>query len=171
VSRKSLVPIQLPADPTNALEAATKQYVDGKVGAAPDVMWVGTSAPVDPNIEVWYDTDETAAATMDSVLRGYTNINSQTGTTYTLVISDAGALLILTNAAAITLTVPTFASVAFGVGNRIDIVQYGAGKVTVAGAGGVTVNATPSLSLRAQYSSASLVNMATNTWLLLGDLA
>lgn len=165
MSRKSLVPIVLPADPTAALEAATKQYVDAK-----DVMWVGPSAPADTKIEVWYDTDETAAATMDQVLRGYTNINTQSGTTYTLVITDAGALIVFTSATAVTLTVPTFATVAFDIGNRIDILQTGAGKVTVAGAGGVTVNATPSLGLRAQYSSASLVNLATNSWVLLGDL-
>lgn len=165
MTRKSLVPIVLPADPTAALEAATKQYVDAK-----DVMWVGPSAPSDTKVEVWYDTDETAATTMDQVLRGYTNLNTQSGTTYTLVITDAGALLIFTNATAVTLTVPAFATVAFEAGNRIDILQYGAGKVTVAGAGGVTVNATPSLGLRAQYSGASLVNLAVNSWVLLGDL-
>lgn len=165
MTRKSLVPIVLPADPTAALEAATKQYVDAK-----DVMWVGPSAPSDTKVEVWYDTDETAATTMDQVLRGYTNLNTQSGTTYTLVITDAGALLIFTNATAVTLTVPTFATVAFEAGNRIDILQYGAGKVTVAGAG-FTVNATPSLGLRAQYSAASLVNLGTDSWVLLGDLA
>ncbi|MGB1278485.1 MAG: hypothetical protein ACPG5V_00880 [Vibrio cyclitrophicus] len=40
-------------------------------------------------------------------------VNTQTGTTYTLVLGDAGKVLTLTNASAITLTVPTHASVAF----------------------------------------------------------
>jgi hypothetical protein len=48
----------------------------------------------------------------------------------------------------------------------------GAGQVTVAGAAGVTVYSADSfLKLRAQYSSGTLIKTATNTWLLIGDLA
>jgi hypothetical protein len=98
-------------------------------------------------------------------------INTQTGTTYTLVLTDSSKLVTVNNAAAITLTVPTNASVAFPVGTRVDLAQLGAGKITVAPAGGVTVNGTPSLGFRAQYSGASLYKLATDTWLLVGDLA
>jgi 2-keto-4-pentenoate hydratase len=87
-----------------------------------------------------------------------------------LVLGDAGELVTLANAGAITLTVPTFASAAFAVGQRVDMVQLGAGQVTVVGAGGVTVSATPGLKARAQYSAMSLVNIAADTWLLVGDL-
>ena len=97
-------------------------------------------------------------------------INAQTGTTYTLVLGDAGDLVTLSNAATVTLTVPTNASVAFPVGTVVDLARLGAGGVTVAAAGGVTVNATPSLTLRAQYSAATLIKLATDTWLLVGDL-
>ena len=41
---------------------------------------------------------------------------------------------------AITLTIPTNASVAFPVDTQIDVVAYGAGDVSIAGAGGVTIN-------------------------------
>lgn len=97
-------------------------------------------------------------------------INAQTGTTYTLALGDAGQLVTLTNADPITLTVPTNASVAFPVGTVITIVQGGAGTVEVEGAGGVTVNAT-GLTLAEQWSAASLVKIATDTWLLIGDVA
>lgn len=99
------------------------------------------------------------------------SINAQVGTTYTLVLGDLGKLVTLTNASAITLTVPTNASVAYAVGSRIDIAQLGAGQVTVAGAGGVTVSATPGLKLSAQYAGGSLIKTATNTWLLVGSLS
>jgi hypothetical protein len=97
-------------------------------------------------------------------------LNGQTGTTYTLNINDAGQLVTLTNAAAIALTVPTNATAPFAVGTQITLTQGGAGKVTVAGAVGVTVNAADGyLSLRTQWSSATIIKTATNSWILIGD--
>ena len=98
-------------------------------------------------------------------------LNGQTGTAYTLVAGDAGDLVTLTNAAAITLTVPTNATVPFAIGTQITLTQGGAGKVTIAGAVGVTVNAADGfLSLRTQWSSATIIKTATNSWILIGDL-
>ena len=97
-------------------------------------------------------------------------LNAQTGTTYTLELADLAKLVTLSNAGAITLTVPLESSVAFAIGDRIDLLQKGAGQVTIVGAGGVTVNATPGLKLRAQWSSATLIKLDTNSWVLLGDL-
>jgi hypothetical protein len=97
-------------------------------------------------------------------------LNNQTGTTYTLVAGDAGDLVTLTNASAITLTVPLNSSVAFATGTQITITQSGAGKVTVAGAVGVTVNAADGyLSLRTQWSAGTLIKTGTNSWILIGD--
>jgi hypothetical protein len=70
-----------------------------------------------------------------------------------------------------TLTIPANSSVAYPVGTSIDVIQTGAGQVTVAGAAGVTVNATPGLKLRAQWSSATLFKRATDTWIVMGDLS
>jgi len=98
-------------------------------------------------------------------------LNAQTGTTYTLVAGDAGDLVTLTNAAAITLTVPLNSSVAFAIGTQITITQSGAGTVTVAGAVGVTINsADGDLKLRTQWSAATLIKIATNSWILIGDI-
>jgi hypothetical protein len=69
-----------------------------------------------------------------------------------------------------TLTVPTNANVAFDVGAQINILQTGSSQVTIAGASTVTVNGTPVLKLRAQWSSATLIKRATNTWVAIGDL-
>lgn len=97
-------------------------------------------------------------------------LNNQTSTTYTLVASDAGDLVTLTNAAAITLTIPLNSSVAFATGTQITISQNGVGKVTVAGAVGVTVNSADGfLSLRNQYSAGTLIKTNTNNWILIGD--
>jgi hypothetical protein len=71
----------------------------------------------------------------------------------------------------VTLTIPANASVAYPVGTSIDILQTGAGQVTIAGADGVTVNATPGLKLRTQWSSATIFKRAENTWVVFGDLS
>ena len=97
------------------------------------------------------------------------DINAR-GSSYTTVLSDQSKLVTLTSASAITLTIPANSSVAYPVGTKIDLAQLGAGQVTVAGAGGVTVNATPTLKFRDQYSAASCIKTATDTWLLVGDL-
>lgn len=97
---------------------------------------------------------------------------ADTTTAYTLVLGDAGKYVTLSNAASITLTVPTNASVAFDVGTVVNVVQLGAGQVTIAGAGGVTVNSEGSkLKLKGQYAVASLLKTATNTWVALGNLS
>ena len=98
------------------------------------------------------------------------SINAQTGTTYTFVLSDNGKLVTLDNASAITVTVPLNSSVAYATGAIINIQQVGAGQVTVVGDSGVTVNGTGTKT-RAQWSAASLVKTATNTWTLIGDIA
>ena len=96
--------------------------------------------------------------------------NAQTGTTYTIVMSDSNNTMVeLNNAAAITVTVPTNTTTAFPIGSQVNLLQTGAGQVTVAGASTVTVNGTPGLKLRAQWSAATLVKRDTNTWVLIGD--
>jgi hypothetical protein len=99
-------------------------------------------------------------------------LNTQTGTSYTLVATDAGDLVTLTNASAITLTVPTNASVPFATGTQITITRAGSGSLTVVGDTGVTVNSADNfLKLRAQWSSATLIKTGTNSWILIGDIS
>jgi phage-related baseplate assembly protein len=97
--------------------------------------------------------------------------NAQTGTTYTSVLDDNGKIVEMNNASANTLTVPLNSSVAYPVGAQINILQTGTGQTTVAATGGVTINATPGLKLRAQWSSATLIKRATDSWVLVGDLS
>lgn len=98
-------------------------------------------------------------------------LNNQSGTTYTLAEGDAGQLVTLTNAGAIALTVPTNATVPFAIGTQITIAQSGAGTVTVAGEVGVTINsADGDLKLRTQWSAATIIKIATNSWILIGDI-
>lgn len=97
--------------------------------------------------------------------------NNQTGTSYTLVLTDAGKVIELNNAAAITLTVPPVSSVAFSAGDVIELWQQGAGQVSVAAGAGVTIRSSGSkLKLTGQYSSAALRYRGSDEWVLVGDL-
>lgn len=98
-------------------------------------------------------------------------INKQTGTTYTLALTDAFNMVTCSNAAAVTLTVPLNAVIAFTEGDRIDLVGRGAGLLTVTGATGVTINdvSAGSATLTAQFSAASLEYEGADSWLLIGD--
>jgi len=95
------------------------------------------------------------------------DVNSQTGTSYTLVLTDSGKQVTMSNASASTLTVPPNASVAFAVGVRIQVIQLGAGAVTLTAGSGVTVSETGNSLVLGQYQSAVLVKQATNTWIVL----
>ena len=58
----------------------------------------------------------------------------------------------------------------FNIGTAITILQVGSGQTTIVAGSGVTVNATPGLKLRAQWSLVTLVKRATDTWVVSGDL-
>jgi hypothetical protein len=78
----------------------------------------------------------------------------------------------LNKATSFTVTVPTEASVAFQVGDQVNLLQIGAGQVTVAGAVGVDVRSQgPKLKLNGQYAAATLVKIAANEWVLIGNTA
>lgn len=94
-------------------------------------------------------------------------LNAQTGTTYTIVLADAGKNVDMSNASANTLTIPTNASVAFPVGTIISVTMAGAGITTIAPVNGTVtlVKATAdSLSISAQWKTALLYKSATDTW-------
>jgi hypothetical protein len=100
-----------------------------------------------------------------------TPIIAKTGS-YTLsALTERDSLIEVSSGSATTITIPADSAVNYPVGTSIDILQTSTGQVTIAGAGGVTVNATPGLKLRTQWSSASLFKRAANTWVVMGDLS
>ncbi len=74
------------------------------------------------------------------------------------------------SSSATTITIPAESSVNYPIGSSIDILQTSTGQVTIEAAAGVTVNATPGLKLRTQWSSATLLKRAADTWIVYGDL-
>jgi len=99
------------------------------------------------------------------------SINPQT-VAYELVLADNGKMVEVSSASAVTLSIPTNANQAFAIGAQITILQTSTGQVTIAATtpGTTTVNGTPGLKLRAQWSSAVCIKRATDSWVVLGDL-
>ena len=100
-------------------------------------------------------------------------LNAQTGTTYTLVSTDANNKLITTsNASAVTVTIPPSV---FSTGQQINIQSIGVGLTTLVAGAGVTITSTGATStapiLRARYSAGTIICVASNSFTVIGDLA
>lgn len=103
----------------------------------------------------------------------YLNIRQPivTGNTYTLSLLDENALVMIDNLSLPnTVVIPTNDSVPFVVGTQMTVLQKNTGQTTIAGASGVTVRFTPGNRLRTVWSSASVVKIGLNEWVIIGDL-
>jgi hypothetical protein len=103
-------------------------------------------------------------------------LNAQTAT-YTAVLTDnRNKLVTMSVASANDFLIPTNASVAFPVGSVINVIQIGAGQTTIKAvtSGTTTVSSTGGTAtapkLRAQFSAASCIKVATDTWYIVGDI-
>lgn len=97
-----------------------------------------------------------------------TAVNAQIGVNYFLQASDGGNVVTLDNGAPITVTIPA----GLGVGFACMLVQLGAGQVTVAAGGGVTLNSYLGLvNLSGTYAMATVVAVAADSFVLGGTLS
>jgi hypothetical protein len=99
-----------------------------------------------------------------------TTLSSKTAS-HTLALTDAGKTINMNVATANDLTIPLNASVPFAIGQRLDVIQTGAGQTTIVATSGVTINSKNSnKKIAARYSGATLIKLDTDTWILIGDL-
>ena len=94
-------------------------------------------------------------------------LNAKTAS-YTLIASDLNKLVTVTNASATNVTVPNGV---FAVGSQINVTSLGDGIVTIASDGTTVIYATPGNKLRTKYSAATIICVAANTFLVVGDLS
>lgn len=109
----------------------------------------------------WIEQDDTTLS-----------FNAQTGTTYTLVLSDVAKLVTTSNASAITVTIPPSV---FAAGNQINLQSIGVGLTSFVAGAGVTITSTGASAaapiLRARYSACTVICTASNVFTVLGDLS
>ena len=108
---------------------------------------------------------------------GQVTLNAQTAT-YTAVLTDnRNKLVTMSVATANDFLIPTNANVAFPIGSVINVIQIGVGQTTIKAvtSGTTTISSTGATAttpkLRAQFSAASCIKVATDTWYVVGDIA
>ena len=140
--------------------------LDGDVDWTELVALAGITGPpgADGN-----DGDDGADGADGAALQGVT---TQPGTSYTFVLGDAERMVEFTGSAAVTVTVPPNASVAFPIGTVLHVAQDAAGPVSIAAGAGVTLkkHAAYNAALAGQHAIASLAKVGTDTWRLFGHL-
>jgi hypothetical protein len=122
------------------------------------------SAPSGLYYACQYHSSMAGAISVKSAGIGVTT-NTQSSS-YTLAIIDSDKIVEMSGGGTLTIA----DSLSFPVGFTVDILQTGSSQVTIAGSG-FTPNATPGLKLRTQWSSATLIKRALNSWVVLGDLS
>lgn len=143
------------------IEAGLASHATGKLntsGGALTGALTGTSATFSSAI--------TAASFSGRYPANTTNTRTAN---FTLAADIAGSAVLCSSSSAMTVTVPTNASVSLPVGSRIDLIQTGTGQVTVSGASGVTVHAPSGNKTRAQYAVVGLIKIDTDAWIIFGD--
>lgn len=137
-----------------------------------DITAVNTNSPLTGG-----GTSGALTLSYDYAAGSKVTLNAQTAT-YTAVLADADQKLItMSVASANDFLIPTNASVAFAVGTVINVIQIGAGQTTIKAvtSGTTTISSTGATAttpkLRAQYSAASCIKVATDTWYVVGDIA
>lgn len=103
--------------------------------------------------------------------QGTLSINSQSSSNYSLILTDSGKLVEMNSTSPNTITVPLDSFVNCAIGTQINILQAGTGQTTIQGESGVTVNGTPGLNLRAQWSYATIIKRGANNWVVIGDVS
>ena len=93
-------------------------------------------------------------------------INTQSGTTYTLAATDNGKIISCTSNSAVTITVPALTS-----GFNCLIVQRGTGQVTLVNGGGTVNNRYNFTKTAGQHAIMSLVSVAAGVFISSGDMS
>jgi hypothetical protein len=171
----------LAIDTSVVVDKTTAQTLTNKTLTTPIISSISNTGtltlPTSTDTLVGRDTTDTLTNKTLTAPKINLTLNSQTGTTYTFALGDNGQLVTASNASAQTYSIPTNASVAFPVGAQINIIQIGAGQVTINAvtSGTTTVASTgataASPKLRVQYSSATCIKVATDTWYVVGDIS
>ena len=94
-------------------------------------------------------------------------INSRTGTTYSLLSTDDGKVVVWNATSGSTLTVPSGLSVGF----NVTVISIGTGSIGITGASGVTLNSFENkLRIAGQHAAVSIISYNSNVFNVAGGL-
>jgi len=171
---------------TTAATATVGAYLELKEAANNGINYIRLQAPATLAANKTYTlpatdgsngdrltTDGSGTLSWSAVTTGasYSTVRTQSGTTYTLVLGDAGDYIQTTSTTAVTITVPTQVSVTWAADTEIYFEQNNTGQITFVGASGVTINSSETLKTFARYSVVALKRVASDVWTLTGERA
>jgi hypothetical protein len=120
---------------------------------------------VDTFLETDHATRGSEKASVENLLNR--DQNNQTGTAYTLVLTDSQKRLTMNNGSANSVTVPPNSSVAFPINSVLPVFQLGVGRTSFVAGAGVTINSLlGSLKIAGRYGHSVLVKTAADVWSL-----
>lgn len=151
---------------TDALQAAIDAKIGGTLGATANAVPVASGAG-----------GKTAQATPVLIdpstgqMSGHGSRIVDYADSADLALADAGSVIRSTKATAMTITIRLQSAIAYRDGTQYGLIQRGAGQLTIAAEGGVTLNSKGgNKKLPAQFAGATLVRDGLNEWTLIGDL-
>jgi hypothetical protein len=158
----------------NALDTSPDAYLDFATDAVTGTPIVRQRIQADGKVLFGTTTPIPLNANLVQVNGGLDhNIiqRASSGTAFTLGLIDKGSFFETTSPSAISVTIPTNASVAFPIGTQIWFVQGGVGVPTFSGDTGVTLR-TRSITRQpfGRYAEVKLTKTNTDEWYLTGDL-
>ena len=117
------------------------------------------------------DVSITDALTVTGTTTTYLNVITDSTTTRTPGLTDAGAYILTTHGTGITVTLPQDTDVDFPVGTTIYFERNGAGTLTFAAGTGATVNSKDAtLTCGDRYTTVAAVKIDADTWTLIGNI-
>ncbi len=117
------------------------------------------------------DVEITDALTVTGTTTTYLNVITDSTTTRTPGLTDAGAYILTTHGTGITVTLPQDSAVAFPGGTVIYFERNGSGTLTFAAGAGATVNSKDAtLTCGDRYTTVASVKIAADTWTLIGNI-
>lgn len=149
------------------------------------LIWVDKDAPItDPfnldnfltqqAVDLVYLTKNSASITYATRAEAATknveivNVNSPT---YAVTAGEIYGLLVASASVATSIVVPSQSTINFDIGSSFAVLRTGSGNVTISPASGVRINGTPGTKLRTQYSFATCIKVASDSWVVIGDTA
>jgi hypothetical protein len=144
---------------------ALQTSIDNSADA--QTAWAGVGLDWN-SVSEQFDIDSTVA-TKSYVGHSTSTITKVSG--FTLELADASKTILLNASSPMTLVIPSNVSVAIPVGYQYNFIEIGSARTTFSPASGVTVGSKNSqLFLDGTYSKGTLVKIATDTWILYGDV-
>lgn len=158
VSQLAIKPISLTNGSATTTNGATV-YIEGAASG---------TATITNNYALWVDD---GATRLDGGLLLTNQFNIQTGTSYTLALSDWGKIIEMQSGSANIVYIPLNSSVAFPIGTEIQVLQFGAGQTTITPVSGVTTKSKSNqLKIANTYTGVTLVKRGTDDWYVIGNL-